>query len=61
MNRYLDETDEKVFSIYEQDLNSTRYIGRVLISKYGAMIFKEDMRIFLTWEEIDLINQKREE
>lgn len=61
MRRYLDKEDEEVFTIREQDFNASKYIGRVLIGKHGVMIYKEDLRMFLSWEEIDLILEKRRE
>ena len=62
MKRYLWPTEEKVLQIMEQQENRTVYIGRVLISKYGATVYKENTHCFLTWEELDLILvQKPEE
>jgi uncharacterized protein YutE (UPF0331/DUF86 family) len=59
MKRYLQANDEKVFQIMEQQENCTVYIGRVLVSKYGAMVYKEDTRCFLTWEEFRLIQEQQ--
>lgn len=61
MKRYLHPTEEKVFQINEQQENRTVYVGRVLISKHGAMVYKEDMRCHLTWEELNLILEQKPE
>ena len=61
MKHTLVESDEKVFTIMEQgeDEHVSRQIGGVLISKHGAMIHKDRDKVFLTWDEIDLIRQER--
>ena len=58
MKRYLQASGEKVLEIMEHQENCTKYIGRVLVSKFGAMVYKEDMRCFLTWEELELIQRE---
>ena len=61
MTRYLWQTDEKVLEILDQQENCTKYIGRVLVSKYGAMVYKEDTRCFITWGELKLILEQKPE
>ena len=61
MKRYLWPTEEKVMQIMEQEENCTRYVGRMLFSKLGVMVYKEDTRCFITWEELDLILEQKPE
>lgn len=59
MKRYLHPTEEKVLQINENRENCTVYIGRVLVSRYGVMVYKEDMRCFITWQELRLIQEEK--
>ena len=59
MRRGLEANEEKVFQIMEYQESRTEYIGRALLSKYGVMVYKGDMRCFITWEEMELFQGQR--